>query len=775
MSHKRNYIYIYSLILISLFSCQKIIKTPPAQPAPQMVEVAKEPPVLIINQQEISKKDLREDIESLAELDSLNNEEIINEILKKKLLVLEAKSRGIDTTEIFKEEVETYNRLTLEKYLVDKKAVEKLQNEIFEYYKTEVNASHIFVPLSAYASPEDTLKIYKELLELRDFAKRKDNFATLAKEWSKDPKTNFKGGALGWFSTLHLIYPLEKVAHHTPKDSISLPIRTRMGYHLIKVNDKRPNSGYVKVQHIFKHLRPDVSKEQYEKTFSFLDSLKYISEKTGNFDDLVHRYSDDNNSKENNGILPVFGIGTREESTFEEAAFSLEVGQISKPLRSVSGLHILKLIEKYPQDDKNTYLKRVENKLTTDSRGEFLLEERIKSIKKRFNFTVNEELLEQVQNYVDDRVLTRNWKNPNNDLGGFVLFHIEDNRYFVKDFLSYIEDHQQYEKWGPEETPYTISRMLFEKYTTRLLLNYEERVAINNSPQLQLLFRQEKENLLMSKIINERVIQKSVNDTTGQKSFFKNNPDLFPPKETGEMISMSFDSEETRAKFYELKQKSKPYQLHRGIKPLYFEKNESELNIEAKRKLIGLVNIMRKNPGYIVEIGGHIDNNEEERISELRIKNTVDFLVTNGVPLTKILEVNFKNSKPAERFDWLKNQRVTFQFFSNYDSDLAKIFIEKNPNSILYLKYQVSKNEFEKKMGLKWTNQTGSVKNNGRIEEFNLKIKTTGANFKDYKYDVIEKYQIYLENELIKSLSRKFELNFDKEEFSKLLKEIKKQ
>jgi len=78
-------------------------------------------------------------------------------------------------------------------------------------------------------------------------------------------------------------------------------------------------------------------------------------------------------------------------------------------------------------------------------------------------------------------------------------------------------------------------------------------------------------------------------------------------------------------------------------------------------------------------------------------------------------------------------------------------------------------------MGLKWTNQTGSVKNNGRIEEFNLKIKTTGANFKDYKYDVIEKYQIYLENELIKSLSRKFELNFDKEEFSKLLKEIKKQ
>lgn len=53
---------------------------------------------------------------------------------------------------------------------------------------------------------------------------------------------------------------------------------------------------------------------------------------------------------------------------------------------------------------------------------------------------------------------------------------------------------------------------------------------------------------------------------------------------------------------------------------MYFNKNEFELNNETKRKLIGLINIMRKNPGYIVEIGGHSDANEEDRIAELRIK-----------------------------------------------------------------------------------------------------------------------------------------------------------
>ncbi|MBL0326472.1 MAG: peptidylprolyl isomerase [Cytophagaceae bacterium] len=773
MSQKRFQIYIF-LLLTTLYSCQKIIKTAPVQ-VPQVVELQKEPPIIIVNQNEISKNDLIEDIINNAEFDSLSNDEIINEIIKRKLLILEGQSRGMDTMGIFKEEVETYNKVTLEKYLIDKKALEKLRNEIYENYKIEINASHIFVPLSAYASPEDTLKIYQELMDLRDFAKKKDNFPSLAKEWSKDQKNNNKGGALGWFSTLHLIYPLEKIAHSTPKDSISLPVRTRMGYHLLKVNDKRPNSGYVKVQHIFKHLKSDVSKESYDRTYTFLDSLKYVAEKVGNFNELVHNYSDDYNSKENNGILPVFGIGTREESTFEEAAFSLQIGQISKPFRSVSGLHILKLIEKYPPDDKNTYLKRVESKLTTDSRGEYLLDERIKKIKKNFKFSVNEELLEQVQNYFDDRILKRTWKSPNTDLNGFVLFFIEDNRYMVSDFLKYVEEHQEYEKWNPEETPYTISKMLFEKYTTKLLLNYEESVEINNNPELQRVFKLEKENLMISKIMNERVIQKSISDTTGQKSFFKNNPNLFPPKETGEMISVSFDSEETQKKFYELKQKSKPYQLHRGIKPMYFNKNEFELNNETKRKLIGLINIMRKNPGYIVEIGGHSDANEEDRIAELRIKNTVNYLVSNGLPLTRILEVNFNSSKPAERFDWQKNQRVSFQFFSNYESDLAKVFIEKNPNSILYLKYQVTKAEFEKKMGLKWGNQSGSIKNNGRVEEFTLKVKATGANFKDYRYDVIEKYQIYLENDLLKTLSRKFELNFDKKEFSKLLEEIKKQ
>ncbi|MBK6977715.1 MAG: hypothetical protein IPH28_11955 [Cytophagaceae bacterium] len=180
MSQKRFQIYIF-LLLTTLYSCQKIIKTAPVQ-VPQVVELQKEPPIIIVNQNEISKNDLIEDIINNAEFDSLSNDEIINEIIKRKLLILEGQSRGMDTMGIFKEEVETYNKVTLEKYLIDKKALEKLRNEIYENYKIEINASHIFVPLSAYASPEDTLKIYQELMDLRDFAKRK----TISRVWQKN-------------------------------------------------------------------------------------------------------------------------------------------------------------------------------------------------------------------------------------------------------------------------------------------------------------------------------------------------------------------------------------------------------------------------------------------------------------------------------------------------------------------------------------------------------------------------------------------------------------
>lgn len=769
----RLYIYI-GLLSVLAWACVKPTSKPIIQP--QVVELAStpvEPPALTIAENAMSKEEFVAELENTPNLDSSSNEELIAEITRKRLFIKEAESMKMDTAALFKEEVETYKRIEIQNYSEDRNTLSKLANESFEKYTTEVNASHIFIPLSWYASPEDTLKVYNELLELRKYAVKNDNFAILAKEWSKDNKTNSKGGSLGWFTAFHLIYPLEQAAYSTPVDSISLPVKTKAGYHLVKVNDKRKNSGYVKVKHIFKYLKPDVSKEYYEEVYNTLDSLKNLIKSGANFDDFVGKYSDDFNSRNSNGLLPIFGIGTREESTFEEAAFSLEKGEVSKPVRSSSGLHLIMLIEKYIPDTKEVYLRKIKPKLTTDSRAEYLQMKKFEELKKKHHFELNNEIFAQCLNYADDRILSRSWKTESSDLYGFALFSINQKKFFVSEFFKYIEERQEYDKWSLQEKPVEIFKMFFEKFVDQQLISFEEKSLQENNKDLERLFKFERDNLLYSKFYSKMIIGKSLDDSTGQLKYFQSHPELFPSVEMGVFTVVSFADTSIYNRFKTLRAKAKPYQLNRGIKPLYFQKDQASIDVEEKRKLIGLIAIMRKNPGYIVEIGGHCDKNEDEKVAELRIQQIVDFLVENGLPLTRILEVNYKNNRVQDRFDWSKNQRVTFQFFSNLESDLVKTFNDKQADAIIFRSYNIEKDEFEKKMGLKWQAQNGILEIAGRTEEFSLKIKKTTKTFKDYKYEVIEKYQDFLSQELSKSLAEKYRLNFDKTELIKIIEVVK--
>lgn len=756
------------------WSCTKPVATKAVElPKAEIIEIPKEPMIVSLGEDQISKSDLIIELENLSNLDSSSNDVLINELIRKKLFLQEAIARGMDTSSLFKEEVETYKKIEIQNYFEDKAAISKLAEESFEKYQTEINASHIFIPMSWYASPEDTLKTYNELLELRKYALKNDNFAILAKEWSKDSKTNSKGGSLGWFSAFHLIYPLEEAAYATAIDSISLPVKTKAGYHLLKVNDKRKNSGYAKVKHIFKYLKADVTKEYYEKTYETLDSLKNLLVAGADFDELVNKYSDDFNSRDSHGLLPIFGIGTREESTFEEAAFSLEKGEVSKPVRSSSGLHLIKLVERYKPDSKEIYLKKIQPKLTTDSRAEYLQMKRFVALRKKHHLIINDEIFVQCLNYADDRIIKRNWKMNHNDLANFELFSINQKKYFVSSFFKYVEDRQEVEKWRAEEKPTEIFKMFFEKYINQQLVAFEEQSVLENNKELDRLFKFQKDNLLFSKFYNKVIIEKSLDDSTGQRIFFESHPDLFPNIENGAFTVMSFVDSVVYNRFKAYRTKPKPYQLNRGIKPLYFAKDQYTVDIEEKRKLSGLLTILKKNPGYIVEIGGHIDKNEDEKVAELRIQQIVDFLVENGLPLTRILEVNYKNNKVQDRFDWTKNQRVSFQFFSTFESDLIKVFNEKQPESIIIKTYNIDRSEFEKKMGLKWEPQTGIIVIEGRIEEFALRPKKVTKSFKDYKYQVIEKYQEYLSQELTKNLAQKYKISIDQTELNKIVEEVK--
>lgn len=769
--------YIYIVFVFVILSCVKPATTPSnprvlGSPVPQSGN-STEPAIMTLGSKGIPKSELITSIENSAELDSGTTDQIVKDLLQRKLFVAEARANGMDTIKNFREQMESNISLAVESVLQDKQGITTLGNEAYDRYLKEINASHILIPVSPYANPADTLKLYKDLMNIRDLALKNKDFETQAKRWSKDVKTATTGGSLGWFSVFNLYYPLETAVYTIPKDSISKPIRTKAGYHLVKVNDTRKNSGTVKVQHIFKYVDKNTSAQQINRLYTLLDSVKTEIERGAKFEDMVVRFSDDFNSRDVNGLLPEFGVGTRVEAAFEDIAFNLRKDEISKPFQSSNGIHIIRLVEKNKPLTKAKFLESNANKLTTDSRAEFLESKRIESLKEKYTVSTKNDVLENALKFASVRILGRNWVKPSTVILNDILVSIKEKSFTVRDFFEFIEERQGFEKW-PSDSPSEIFNMFYDKFLNANLIKYQQEIALKQNPEMQRWVKAQEENILYSEFFDKNILEKSLKDTLAQKLFYDKNKQLFTTKELGTLTVLSFADAETHNKYKEMAKGAKPYKLNRGITPISYTQNDFSINLPEQRRLLSLVEILNSNPGYIVEIGGHADSKEGEEISELRIKEVVGFLMKNGVPLKRLLEVNYRKSIVLDRFDWSKNQVVTFQFFSNLETDLAKLFNSRNENAIVLQTFKVSKADFESKMKTTWGNKSGTITVDGRIEEFTLRVKKVRGTYHDFRPEIIEKYQEQLTNDLVKRLSNKFNLNYNPTEVNNIINDLKK-
>jgi peptidyl-prolyl cis-trans isomerase SurA len=282
-----------------------------------------------------------------------------------KLKVLAAEQSGRDTTEAFREEMATYRKQLAQTYLSDKTLVEQLANEAHQRMQQEVRASHILIAVAEEASPADTLAAYQQALAVRGRLMGGEPFATVARQVSKDPTVQQNGGDLGYFSVFQTVYPFENAAYQTPVRSLSAPVRTRFGYHLIQVNDRRPSRGKVQVAHILVRISPTAQPDGAAAAKARIDEA-YAKLKAGeSFEALARTYSDDVQSKNTGGKLPPFATGQMVPS-LEEAAFALTTpGSYSPPIKTNYGWHILKLIERKPIESYTELAPALRQKVVT--------------------------------------------------------------------------------------------------------------------------------------------------------------------------------------------------------------------------------------------------------------------------------------------------------------------------------------------------------------------------------------------------------------------------
>lgn len=448
------------------------------------------------------------------------------ELFKKfKLKVAEAEALGYDTIPKLKKELDGYRKQLALPYLVDAAKNEELVKEAYERTKTEVRASHILVRVESNASPADTLAAYNRIIGLKKRIEKGEDFATVAKgkNGSEDPSAESNGGDLGYFTAFQMVYPFEDKAFNTAEGSVSEPFRTRFGYHIVKVTDKRPARGTIKTAHIMVAVPKTASSEDLENAEKKINEIYENLLKGEKFEDLARDHSDDPSSNQKGGELPPFGTGTttRMVPSYEDAAFALKAdGDFSKPVKTDYGFHIIKRLEWKDVKSFDEMKKELQNKVNRDERSKKTQDSFVKKLKAEYNYkNKSKKGLKWFNANLDSTYYIGKW-NADKLKSNKPLFILDGKKFGQQDFATYLENN--YRAARKDDNKIVIQAQ-YNNWEKEAILAYEETKLAGKYPDFKALITEYHDGILLYEIMTDKVWNKAMKDTVGLKQYFEQN------------------------------------------------------------------------------------------------------------------------------------------------------------------------------------------------------------------------------------------------------------
>ena len=453
-----------------------------------------------------------------------------------RLKVLEAERRGLDTTQAFKRELDGYRQQLAQPYLTEKSVTDQLVREAYDRMGQEVSAAHILIRVGPDAAPADTLAAYQKIMALRQQVVGGADFGALARQQSEDPSAKENGGSLGYFTALQMVYPFETAAYKTPVGQVSAPIRTRFGYHLIKVNDRRAAQGEIKVAHLMVRVNAHAPAADSLTAKKKIDELYARLRKGEGWDKLVAQFSEDAGSAVNGGELPPFGTG-RMIPSFEATAFRLQKpGDIAPPVQTPYGWHIIKLLERQPLPAFATMETTLKNKVAKDSRAELNQAAFLKRIRQEDQFLEIPAAKTQALTRADSSLIAGRFKytapaapadtkrEKANAADNLVLFTIKQQPYYVRDFLQYVAQNQ---RPRPGAQPAFVMEQLYDQYVDQRLTDFEKNSLDTKYEDYRMLAKEYRDGILLFQLMDEKVWSKAIEDSVGLKRFFAANQEKY--------------------------------------------------------------------------------------------------------------------------------------------------------------------------------------------------------------------------------------------------------
>ncbi len=426
----------------------------------------------------------------------------------------------LDTTPSFKQEMNEYRQKLADPYMRDQAVEDQLVKEAYDRMQTDIKASHILIKLANDASPADTLAAYDKILKVReDIVKKQISFDDAAKKYSMDDRTVSHSGDIGYVTSLETYYPFENALYSTKVGEISMPVRTTLGYHLIKVTDKKADPGQVLVAHIMIRTPAKMQAADSLKLKARIDSVYGLVKNGQSFSDLAKKYSQDPSSGKHGGELPWFGVG-RMPAPFEERAFELKnVGDVSEPIRTAYGWHIIKLLGKKNLPPFNDSVKEsLTSKVMRDDRSEQSVNSLIKEVKTKYAFKEDLKAKDEFYKVIDESFYTNKWTiDKAKDLNK-TLFTISGKIVNQQDFAQYLAHNQM---TGTNKGGEYAVNKLYPKFVKEQILKFKNDMLEKEYPAFDEMITEYRDGILLFDITDKMVWTKALKDTSGLKAYYE--------------------------------------------------------------------------------------------------------------------------------------------------------------------------------------------------------------------------------------------------------------
>ncbi len=459
-----------------------------------------------------------------AGIDSMEvYQDFLHRYLNFRLKVKAARDAGFDTLSSLRAEIAQFRRQTARPTLIRREVIEPIVREVYERRMEEVKVRHLLIRVPEDAPPSDTLRAYRRLQSLVDSLGEGVSLGDLAERHSDDPSAQRAGrrgyrGDLGYLTAGQVVEPFEEAMYETPVDSLSSIFRTRFGYHVLRVEARRPRLPPVRVSHIL--IRPDsASSADSLEARQRADSLRTAIRRGASFEALAREHSDDPQSAPRGGDLGRLESGSSLPPPLREAMTTLEEGEVSGVVSSRYGYHLMKLTDREERPSFSESYAELKQQLNRLPRVEAQEQRLARDLRREYGSTVDTTRILQSAGVRAPDTLAQVLLPPAESDSAGPALTLGDSTYTVRQLARFVA---QTDGIAQRSLASAIDAFLNEtslRYAATRLEARDEAFATQ--------MRDYREGLLLFQFMQDSVWSAAVQDTARLRSYYREHTDRY--------------------------------------------------------------------------------------------------------------------------------------------------------------------------------------------------------------------------------------------------------